>query len=184
MYDAHHTNRIMVKIKAGKEKESVEALQRIYKEFNGLDNLDYRFLDEDFQEQYVAENRVALLSRYFAALAVIISCLGLFGLASFTAERKLKEIGIRKVLGASEWGIVYSLSKDFIKPVIIAIIIALPLSYILTKQWLDTFAYRIDLQLWYFAGAGFVALLISWITVSVQAIKAGTKNPIECLREE
>ena len=184
MYDAHHTNRIMVKVKAGKEKETIEALQQLHKDFNGGTSLEYRFLDQDFQEQYVAENRVALLSRYFAALAVIISCLGLFGLASFTAERKLKEIGIRKVLGASEWGIVYSLSKDFIKPVIIAIIIALPLSYILTKQWLDTFAYRIDLQLWYFAGAGFVALLISWITVSVQAIKAGTKNPIECLREE
>lgn len=184
LFDAQHTNRIMVRIKAQKEKETIDALQRVYKDFNNGANLEYRFLDEDFQEQYVSENRISLLSRYFAALAVVISCLGLFGLASFTAERKLKEIGIRKVLGASEWGIIYSLSKDFIKPVLIAILIGLPVSYILTKQWLDTFAYRIDLQLWYFAGAGLISLLISWITVSMQAIKAGLKNPIECLRDE
>jgi putative ABC transport system permease protein len=184
LYDDVHTNRIMVKIKAGKEQETIAALQRMYKDFNTGGNFEYRFLDQDFQEQYVSENRISLLSRYFAALAVIISCLGLFGLASFTAERKLREIGIRKVLGASEWGIVFNLSKDFIKPVLIAILIGLPLSYVLTKQWLDTFAYRIDLQLWYFAGAGLISLLISWITVSMQAIKAGLKNPIECLRDE
>jgi len=184
LYDAVHTNRIMVKIKANTEQETITALQRAYKGFNNGGNLEYRFLDQDFQEQYVSENRISLLSRYFAALAVTISCLGLFGLASFTAERKLKEIGIRKVLGASEWGIVFNLSKDFIKPVMIALLIGLPLSYVLTKQWLDTFAYRIDLQLWYFAGAGLVALLVSWFTVSMQAIKAGMKNPIDCLRDE
>jgi putative ABC transport system permease protein len=184
LYNAKNTNRIMVKIKAGQEKETIAELQQLYKDFNSGANLEYKFLDQDFQQQYVAENRISLLSRYFAILAVVISCLGLFGLASFTAERKLKEIGVRKVLGASEWGIIYSLSKDFVKPVLIAILIALPLSYIVTKHWLDTFAYRIELQLWYFAGAGFLALLISWITVSVQAIKAGLKNPIECLRDE
>lgn len=184
LFDALNTNRIMVKIKAGRERETIAELQQLYQDFNVGGQFEYRFLDEDFQEQYVAENRISLLSRYFAGLAVIISCLGLFGLASFTAERKLKEIGIRKVLGASEWEIVYNLSKDFVKPVLIAILIALPLSYILTKQWLNTFAYRIDLQIWYFVVAGFLALLISWITVSAQAIKAGLKNPIECLRDE
>jgi putative ABC transport system permease protein len=184
LFDAENTNRIMVKIKAGTEKETITATQGLYKDYNGGGNLEYRFLDEDFNAQYIGENRISILSRYFAALAVVISCLGLFGLASFTAERKLKEIGIRKVLGASEWGIIYSLSKDFIKPVFIAIFIGLPLSYILTQEWLNTFAYRIDLQLWYFAGAGILALLISWATVSLQAIKAGLKNPIACLREE
>lgn len=184
LFDAKHTNRIMVRIKAGTEKETIAALQKVYKDFNAGSNFDYKFLDQDFQEQYVAEQRVSSLSRYFASLAIIISCLGLFGLASFTAQRKLKEIGIRKVLGASEWRIVYTLSKDFIKPVFIAILIGLPLSYVLTKQWLDTFAYRIDLQVWYFAGAGFIALFISWITVCTQAIKAGFKNPVQCLRDE
>lgn len=184
LFDAVNTNRIMVKIKAGRERETIAELQRIYKDFNAGGQFEYRFLDEDFQEQYVAENRISLLSRYFAGLAIVISCLGLFGLASFTAERKLKEIGIRKVLGASEWGIVYNLSKDFVKPVLIAILVALPLSYVLTKQWLNTFAYRIDLQIWYFIASGFLAMLISWITVSTQAIRAGLKNPIECLRDE
>ncbi|QNK63419.1 ABC transporter permease [Pedobacter sp. PAMC26386] len=184
LYDAKNTNRIMVKIKAGQERATIAALQQTYKVFNSGASLEYKFLDQDFQSQYVAENRISLLSRCFAALAVIISCLGLFGLASFTAERKLKEIGVRKVLGASEWGIIYSLSKDFVKPVLIAILIALPLSYIVTKHWLDTFAYRIDLQFWYFAGAGFLALFISWVTVSVQAIKAGFKTPVECLRAD
>lgn len=184
LFDAVNTNRIMVKIKAGRERESIAELQQIYKDFNAGSQFEYRFLDEDFQEQYVAENRISILSRYFAGLAIIISCLGLFGLASFTAERKLKEIGIRKVLGANEWGIVYNLSKDFVKPVLIAILIALPLSYVLTKQWLNTFAYRIDLQIWYFVAAGFLALLISWITVSTQAIRAGLKSPVECLRDE
>lgn len=174
----------MVRIKAGTEKETIAALQSIYKDFNAGTNFEYRFLDQDFQEQYVSEKRVSSLSRYFASLAIIISCLGLFGLASFTTQRKLKEIGIRKVLGASEWRIVYSLSKDFIKPVLIAILIGLPLSYVLTKQWLDTFAYRIDLQVWYFAGAGFTALFISWFTVCTQAIKASLKNPVQCLRDE
>lgn len=184
LFDAVNTNRIMVKIKAGRERESIAELQQVYKDFNAGSQFEYRFLDEDFQEQYVAENRISILSRYFAGLAIIISCLGLFGLASFTAERKLKEIGIRKVLGANEWGIVYNLSKDFVKPVLIAILIALPLSYVLTKQWLNTFAYRIDLQIWYFVAAGFLALLISWITVSTQAIRAGLKSPVECLRDE
>lgn len=184
LFDAKNTNRIMVKIKAGEEKETITAMQGLYKDSNGGGNLEYRFLDEDFNAQYIVENRISILSRYFAALAVVISCLGLFGLASFTAERKLKEIGIRKVLGASEWGIIYSLSKDFIKPVFFAIFIGLPISYILTQEWLNTFAYRIDLQLWYFAGAGVLALLISWVTVSLQAIKAGLKNPTACLREE
>lgn len=184
LYNSKQASRIMVKIKAGREKEAITELQQHYKNFNPGAGMVYRFLDQDFQSQYVAENRISQLSRYFAGLAILISCLGLFGLASFTAQRRLKEIGVRKVLGASEWGIIYSLSKDFVKPVLISIVIALPLSFIITKHWLETFAYRIDLQLWYFAGAGFLALFISWLTVSVQAIRAGLKNPVECLRDE
>jgi putative ABC transport system permease protein len=183
-YDSQHTNRIMVKIKSGHEKETIQSLEELYHDFNHQGVFEYRFLDQDYQEQYIAENRVAMLSRYFAALAVIISCLGLFGLSSFTAQRKLKEIGIRKVLGASEWSIIYKLSTDFLRPVLAAILIALPLSYILTQKWLETFAYRVDLQLWYFAAAGILAIAISWLTVCVQAIRAGFKNPVDCLREE
>ncbi|EDM37941.1 putative transporter permease protein [Pedobacter sp. BAL39] len=183
-FNPEQTNRIMLKISEGKEKSTIAALQRFYENFNPGYTLDYKFLDQDYQAQYVAENRVGLLSRYFAVLAILISCLGLFGLAAFTAERKLKEIGIRKVLGASELNIIYSLSKDFTVPVVLAIVIALPISYVLTKYWLNSFAYRIELQLWYFVLAGCLALFISWLTVSMQAIKAAKTNPIKCLRQE
>lgn len=176
--------RIMIKMKAGSEKETISGIQEFYKKFNLGYILNYRFLDQDFQDQYVSEARVAILSRYFSAIAVIISCLGLFGLATFTAERRLKEIGIRKVLGASEASIIMILSKDFTKPVIAAILIALPISYILTQYWLNTFAYRIELQLWYFVAAGLLALLISWLTVAIQAVKAATVNPIQCLKAD
>jgi len=179
-----NTNRIMVKIQAGKEKSTIAALQRFYQQYNPGYTLDFTFLDQDYQAQYVAENRVGLLSRYFALLAILISCLGLFGLAAFTAERKLKEIGIRKVLGASELHIIYSLSKDFTIPVIVAVLIALPVSYVLTTYWLNSFAYRIDLQAWYFVAAGFLALLISWITVGTQAIKAAHTDPVRCLKAD
>jgi putative ABC transport system permease protein len=183
-YDPAATNRIMVRISAGKVKGVIGELRKFSSAYNPGYSVDYKFLDQDFQAQYVSENRVALLSRYFAVLAVVISCLGLFGLATFTAERRSKEIGIRKVLGATELHIIYTLAKDFTKPVIAAILIALPLSYVLTRYWLNTFAYRIDLQLWYFIGAGILALLISLLTVGVQAVKAAYVNPMQSLRDE
>lgn len=146
--------------------------------------LDLKFLDQDFQAQYLAETRISTLSRYFALLAVVISCLGLFGLATFTAERRLKEIGIRKVLGASRLNVIFTLSKDFTKPVLISILIALPIGYLLCKNWLDSFAYRIDLQLWFFMVAGFLALLISLVTVFYQAIKASRVSPVVAIKAE
>ncbi|WP_316791031.1 ABC transporter permease [Pedobacter frigoris] len=183
-YIPEGTNRIMVKVSTGKVKEVITELKRFNATYNPGFNFDFKFLDHDFQALYAAENKVGVLSRYFAVLAILISCLGLFGLATFTAERRLKEIGIRKVLGASQFSVVYILSKDFTKPVIIAILIALPLSYIMTKYWLDSFAYRIDLQLWYFAGAGLLALIISLLTVSMQAVKAANIDPVQCLKAE
>ena len=127
---------------------------------------------------------MATLSKYFAGLAILISCLGLFGLAAFTSERRLKEIGIRKVLGSSELGIIYLLSSDFTKIVFVAIVIALPVSYIITKHWLDGFAFKIALEWWYFIGAGVIALITAWLTVGTQAIKAARVNPAKCLNNE
>ena len=117
-------------------------------------------------------------------IALLISCLGLFGLAAFTAERRLKEIGIRKALGSSSSHIVLLLSSDFTKMVLIAIVMGLPISYWLLAQWLERFAFHIELQIWYFAVAGFAALLIAWMTVASQAIRAANVNPVECLRDE
>lgn len=141
-------------------------------------------MDASYQAQYAAEQRVGLLSRYFAGLAILISCLGLFGLAAFTAERRRKEIGVRKVLGASKRSIIYLLSSDFTKLVLTAICLALPVSFITVKHWLDNFEYRIDLEWWYFIGAGRAALVIAWFTVGMQAVKAASVNPAHSLRGE
>jgi ABC-type antimicrobial peptide transport system permease subunit len=175
---------ILVKIAAGTEQETLERISKFYKEFNAGLPFDYRFLDEDYQALYAAEQRVAVLSRYFGGIAILISCLGLFGLAAFTAERRRKEIGIRKVLGASRSSIVYLLSGDFTKLVGVAICISLPLSYLIVKQWLNNFEYRIDLEWWYFVGAGLAALVIAWLTVSTQAVKAASVNPVHSLKDE
>jgi ABC-type antimicrobial peptide transport system permease subunit len=175
---------IMVRIKAGMEKETIGSLQKFYKTFNPGFAFDYKFLDQAYQAQYVAEQRVASLSKYFAGLTVLISCLGLFGLAAFTVERRIKEIGIRKVLGSSEIGIMWLLSGDFARIVFTAVVIALPVSYFAAESWLDRFAYRVDLELWYFLVAGVVALAITIVTVGLQTVRAARINPAQCLKDE
>ncbi|MGB8320116.1 MAG: ABC transporter permease [Ignavibacteriaceae bacterium] len=178
------TMKIMVKLKAGEDRETINNIKNFYSKFNPGYVFDYKFLDKDYQALYESEERVSVLSKYFAGLAIMISCLGLLGLAAFTAQRRIKEIGIRKVLGSSEFGIIYLLSKDFSKLVLISILIALPLSYLLIKNWLDSFAYRISLSPWYFLSAGIITLLIAWLTVGTQALKAARSNPSQCLRDE
>lgn len=175
---------IMAKIASGNEQATLKGIQVLHDEFNPGFNFDYEFLDQNYAAQYQDEQRIATLSRYFATLAIIISCLGLFGLAAFTAERRIKEIGIRKILGSSTGNIVRLLSGDFTKMVVIAILIALPISYFIAADWLQGFEYRIGLQWWFFASAGLVALLIAWLTVGFQTLKAATVNPSQCLRSE
>jgi putative ABC transport system permease protein len=179
-----YTTKIIARMAAGTERETIDRLQEFYRSYNPGFDLDYRFLDQDYQAQYAAEERIATLSKYFAGLAILISCLGLFGLASFTAERRLKEIGIRKVLGSSAANIVILLTADFTRIVLVAIILALPISYYIGKFWLDNFAYKIPLMWWYFVSGGCIALLISWVTVGLQAIRAAHVNPARCLRDE
>lgn len=178
------TEQVVAKIATGAEMKTIKALQKFYLQFNPGFTFNYRFIDQDYQAQYNAEAKVATLSKYFAALAILISCLGLFGLAAFTAERRLKEVGIRKVLGASELKIVYLLSGDFTKIVLFAIILALPVSYWIANTWLKGFAYKIPLQWWYFIAGGLAALFIAWLTVGSQAWKAARINPTQCLKDE
>jgi putative ABC transport system permease protein len=177
-------NKIMVRIAAGREKETLANIGSFYESFNPGFTFDYQFLDDNYQDLYLAEQRISILSRYFAGIAILISCLGLFGLAAFTAERRQKEIGIRKILGSSAFGIIRLLSGDFTKIVMAAIIIALPVSYFIAKSWLNEFAYKVDLEWWYFGGAGLMALLIAWFTVGVQTFKVAGINPTECLKAE
>jgi putative ABC transport system permease protein len=177
-------NTVLVKVQPGAEQATIARLQQLYAAYNPGFTLDYTFLDADYQAQYVAERRVAVLARYFAGLAILISALGLLGLAAFTAERRRKEIGIRKALGASELGIVWLLASSLTWLVVVAIVLALPLSYLLLQRWLEGFAYRVAWQWWYFAAAGMGALLIAWLTVSVQAWRAARRNPVLSLRTE
>jgi ABC-type antimicrobial peptide transport system permease subunit len=178
------TTTILVRLAPGREQETIAQLRQLYAAFNPGQTLTYHFLDDDFQAQYAAERRVGVLAQYFAGLAILISCLGLFGLTAFTAERRRKEIGIRKVLGASEFSIVYLLSSDLTKLVGVAILLALPVSYVVVKQWLASFEYRIALEVWYFLGAGLVAVFVAWLTIGAQAWQASRTNPILCLRDE
>ena len=145
---------------------------------------EYVFLDEAVQQQYETEITLSRIINYFTLIAILISCLGLFGLAAFSAEQRKKEIGIRKALGASVTGIVRLLSGDFLKLVLIALLIATPIAWYAMSQWLSAYAYRITIQWWMFAGAGLLASLIALITVSFQAIRAALVNPIKSLRAE
>jgi putative ABC transport system permease protein len=146
--------------------------------------INYSFMDQDFDASYRAEQRIGTIFIVFTSLAIIIACLGLFGLAAYAAEQRTKEIGIRKVLGANVTVIVSMLSKDFIKLVIIAILIASPLAWYLMHLWLQDFAYRVSIQWWVLAGAACTALLIAFITISFQSIKAALANPVNSLRSE
>lgn len=175
---------VVVKIQGGKERETIAQIQKVYQQYNASTPFDYTFWDEYYQALYASEERVSALTRYFAAIAVIISCLGLLGLAAFTAERRIKEIGIRKVLGATSFGIVYLLSKEFTRIVFVSILIATPVSFFVTKQWLDQFAFRIDLEWWYFIVSAFAALLVAGLTVGLQAVRASRVNPVQCLKDE
>jgi len=179
-----NTWNVMMRIEAGKEKEVIASVKTFYESFNPGFTFAYDFMDEEYASLYSAEQRVATLSKYFAGFAIMISCLGLFGLAAFTAERRLKEIGIRKILGSSVMNILFLLSKDFTRLVLISILIALPISYLLVKNWIGQFAYQIDLSVWVFISSGMIALIIAWMTISSHAFKAAHVNPVECLRNE
>jgi ABC-type antimicrobial peptide transport system permease subunit len=141
-------------------------------------------VDDQFNDMFQSEMLVSKLSRVFATLAIIISCLGLFGLAAYTAERRVKEIGIRKVLGASVAGVTGLLSKDFLKLVLVSVLLAFPLAWWAMHKWLENYAMRVDIQWWVFAAAGTVAILIALFTISFQAIRAAVANPVKSLRSE
>jgi putative ABC transport system permease protein len=175
---------IIIRTEAGKTKQAITGMEKIFKQFNPGFPFKYYFTDDEISKNYKAEYTVSKLSRYFAFLAIFISCLGLFGLVTFTAEQRTKEIGIRKVLGASVAGIVRMLSKDFLILVLISAVIAFPIAWWAMTKWLEDFAYRTSIGWWVFLVAGVVAVLIALFTVSFQAIKAGIANPVKSLRTE
>jgi putative ABC transport system permease protein len=175
---------LSLKISTENLPQTIAAIERIYKTLFPGNPFSYSFVDEKFDEQYRNDQRFASLFSVFAGLAILIACLGLFGLASFSARQRTKEIGIRKVLGASVASVVALLSQEFVKLILLANLIAWPIAYFTMNKWLQDFAYRIDIGWWVFALAGGMALLIALVTVSTQAIKAALANPVEALRYE
>ncbi len=174
----------LLRIEAGKTKEALEGLQNITKELNPAFPFVYQFSDEEYTKLYNSEQVVSRLANYFAFLAIFISCLGLLGLAVFTAQQRSREIGIRKVLGASVGSLFGLLSKQFLALVFIAFLIAVPIAWGVMSNWLQDYAYRITISWWMFLIAGAFAVAIALITVSFQAIKAATANPVKSLRTE
>ncbi len=184
LYNPAWMGAIYIKTTGAGADQAIAATEKVWKQFEQKYPFDYEFLDATFDKMYRKEARTAILFRAFSSIALLISCLGLFGLAAFTAERRVKEIGIRKVLGASVASITSLLAKDFLKLVLIAIVIASPLAWYFMNQWLSNFAYRIDIEWWVFAAAGALALLIAFLTVSFQSVKAALANPVKSLKSE
>lgn len=174
----------VIKAKAGQAEATIQAMEGIFKQLNPDYPFTYNFVDQDIQNTYQAEQRLSDLFTVFACLAIFISSLGLYGLSAFLAERRTKEIGVRKVLGASVFHVVYLLSKTFTKPVLIAMVFAAPIAWYAMNKWLEGFAFHTSIHWSVFAVAFAIALLIAWLTVSYESIKAAVTNPAQSLRDE
>ncbi len=183
-YRPQNNWQMFVKTTGSGSAQAIAAVNKVWKKYNAAFPFAYTFMDEDFNKLYKADQRSGTLFSVFAGIAIFISCLGLFGLATYTAQVKVKEIGIRKVLGASVANITTMLSKDFLKLVFISLIIASPIAWYLMNKWLQDYAYRIHIHWWIFALAGVSAILVAFITISFQAIKAALANPVKSLRSE
>jgi putative ABC transport system permease protein len=173
-----------VKLWPGAITGTLQSIENIWRELEPTHPFSYVFLDESFDRLYRLEQRMGQIFVSFTLMAIFISCLGLFGLASFTADQRTKEIGIRKVLGASVSNVVMLLSRDFTKWVILANVVAWPVAYLVMNKWLQNFAYRISLAIWIFVLSGVIALTIALLTVSTKALKAAVANPADSLKYE
>ena len=165
-------------------KAALSKIEPVFKKFDTEGPFEYSFVDEDYAKKFSDEERIGNLAGFFAMLAVAISCLGLFGLVSFVAEQRLKEISVRKVLGASVFNVWSLLSKDFVMLIIISFLVAVPIAYYFANKWLQGYTYRTELSWWIFAAAGMGSLFITIAVVSLQAIKAAVANPVKSLRAD
>ena len=177
-------SKLSIKIDGAHVQSAINTLEQTWKKYQPETPFEYTFLDDKFQKLYNSEQQQGTLFTIFAFIAIFIACLGLFGLSAFTITQRVKEIGVRKVLGASIPQIVTELSKDFLKLVLIASVIALPIAWYTMSKWLLDFAFRISIQWWVFVMAGIIAVIIAFVTISFQSIKAATTNPVKSLRSE
>jgi putative ABC transport system permease protein len=175
---------VFVRISAGAEKEALAGITTVYEQFNPEFPFEYEFLDEQYEEAYQSEIVIGSLANVFAFVSLLIACLGLFGLASFTAEQRRREIGIRKALGASSVSVVGLLSKEFLILVFAAFLLAAPLAWYAMNNWLSEFEFHTEFGLGLLVVAGASAMTIAWVTVSYQAFRAAAANPVDSLRSD
>jgi len=175
---------LSLKIAANNNAEVISEIKSVYHKIMPEAIFEYNFLDEDFDQQFKADERFYSLFSLFSFIAIIVACLGLYGLSAFTAELRFKEIGIRKVLGANIFKIVVLLSKDFSKSVLAAIMLAIPIAYFAMDSWLQDFPYKADINPILFVAAGLISLIVAWITTSYHAIKAARINPVDSIKYE
>jgi len=177
-------SRIIIKADLGKVDQSIAFVEKTWKKYFPSALFDYNFMDEQIGEQYASEKKFAKIFLYFSVLSLLIACLGLYGLTAYSASQKVKEIGVRKVLGATVNSLAMMLSRDFLKLVLFAFVIAVPIAWYIMNNWLTDFAYRTNISWWMFGVAGLLVLIIAIVTVSFQVIKAAIANPIKSLRTE
>jgi ABC-type antimicrobial peptide transport system permease subunit len=165
-------------------KKALGSIESIFKKFNPAYTFEYQFVDKEFEKKFLNENLVSKLSNIFAALAIFICCIGLAGLAAFTIEKRIREIGIRKVLGASIQQLLMLISKEFLRLVLIAFLIAVPLTWWFMHSWLQKYEFRVSISVWMFGIVGLVILLLTLMVVSANTISAAIRNPVKSLRTE
>jgi putative ABC transport system permease protein len=173
-----------IKLSAGDFSNTIASIEGIWNKIAPGQPFSYRFMDDSFNTTYEAEQKLGQIFMVFTTLSILIACLGLFGLAAFNAQKRIKEIGIRKVLGASAGQITFRLTTDFLKMVAIAIVISLPIGWFAMNKWLEDFTYRIEISWWVLVLAALLAIGIALITVSYQSIRAAIANPVKSLRTE
>jgi putative ABC transport system permease protein len=178
------TGQLLIKIRGNQISETISAIEAKWKQVVPYMPFEYRFLDDDYSRLYSSELHLGSIMSVFSGMAILLACLGLFGLSAFVVRQRMKEISIRKVLGASLSSIVGVLSGNFTRLVLLAIALAVPLAYYSMDQWLQDFSYRVEMEWWIFVVAGIAAVAIAWITVSIQSLKAGIDNPVKHLKNE
>jgi len=182
--NARDRDNIYVRLQEQNLPQGLAFVEHTFRQFDASSPFEYHFLDNNFAAQYRGEQKQGQLLLAFTMLTIIIACMGLFGLITFTVEKRVKEIGIRKVLGAGAGSMVALLTTSLLKVVLISLLVSVPLSWLVMNKWLQDFAYRIQLQWWMFTLAGIISMLIALITLSFQAIKAAIANPVKSLRSE
>ena len=173
-----------MKVSGDKYQETIAGLQAKWKALVPYLPFEYQFLDQEYERMYASEQRLGTVMKLFSLIAIVLACLGLLGLSAYAAKQRIKEIGVRKVLGASVADLVVLLSGDFVKLALVAIVIALPLAWWVMNRWLQDFTYRVDMSFWVYLGGALMVMGITVITVSVQALRAAAVNPVKSLRTE